>query len=174
VFEERAFPDPAKPDPDDSGETLSRVRQWISDHRQVPFFCLVRICAVAALPPEGAPIEEVFGASGSAARDVDRFDSALLRLDRQLGALFKYIRDYETRSNTAIVVTSTYGLEFSPSATRRIAEERSEMVPLIIETPERRQLKYPNEAKLHDLAPTLARLAGVRLPGVSSESSLLP
>ena len=174
VFEERTFPDPATQAADDSGETLSRVRQWISDHRQVPFLCLVRVGAVAALPGEGAPIEEVFGASGSAARDVDRFDSALLRLDRQLGALFKYIRDYETRSNTAIVVTSTYGLEFSPSATRRIIEERSEAVPLIIETPERRQLKYPNEAKLHDLAPTLARLAGVRLPGVSSESSLLP
>ncbi len=172
VFEARPFPDPQKGDADDSGETLARVRAWISDHREVPFLCLVRLRTVAELPGAGAPIEELFSAGGQP-RDIDRYDSALLRLDRQLGALFKYIRDYETRANTAIVVTSTYGVEFSPASTRRVADEHTDAVPLIIETPERRQLKYPNEARLHDLAYTLAHLATVRLPG-GSGTTLIP
>lgn len=173
LFEERPFPDPALGGADDSSTTLSRVREWVADHRFVPFLCVVRVHAVAQLPPSDAPVDEQF-AQDSAARDVDRYDSALLRLDRQLGALFKYIRDYETRSNTAIVLTSTYGLQFSPGAEKRLASAPTDAVPLIIETPERRQLKYPRDVSAHQLAPTMARLAQVRLPGTSSAQSLIP
>jgi membrane-anchored protein YejM (alkaline phosphatase superfamily) len=138
----------------------------------IPFLCVVRVRTLAQFPPA---VEEAltFETAGQTL-DVDKFDNALVAVDRQLGALFKFIRDYETRSNTCIVVTAPYGHEFSPGASRKYMGVPSERVPLIIEIPDRRQRKIPKEAHLHDLGATLAYLGGVRLPSTVDGVNLVP
>lgn len=153
---------------------IVRARAWIADHQLIPFFCLVRVRALAEFPPSENGSGDTFVSEGGEKLDVDRFDNALLGVDRQLGALFKFIRDYETRSNTYIVVTAPYGHEFSPGASRKFLGVPSERVPLIIDIPDRRQRKVPKRAHLQDLGATLASLAGVRLPSTADGKNLVP
>lgn len=146
-----------------SAATVAKVRSWVSDHRETPFFCVVRLRELSQLPSEGE-YKPVFHGQGDTLRDVDRFDNALVALDRQLGALFKYVRDHETRSNTCIVLTAPYGHEFSLGSSGKFLGLRSERVPLIIEIPGGGQRRHPTRVELQDLGVTLAGLAGVRLP----------
>lgn len=152
---------------------IARARAWIVDHQFIPFLCVVRVRTLAAFPPDAVEAPGEFTTNGEEL-DVDRFDNALLDVDRRLGALFKFVRDYETRSNTCIVVTAPYGHVFSPGASRKFQGVPSEKVPLIIEIPDRRQRKVPKEAHLHDLGATLAYLANVRLPSTADGVNLVP
>lgn len=151
---------------------ITRAQAWISEHQVIPFLCVVRVRTLAQFPP--AVEEDLTFESAGETLDVDTFDNALVAVDRQLGALFKFIRDYETRSNTCIIVTAPYGHEFSPGASRKFMGVPSERVPLIIEIPDRRQQKIPKEAHLHDLGVTLAYLGGVRLPSTVDGVNLVP
>lgn len=152
---------------------IARAQAWISDHQMIPFLCVVRVRTLANFPPEGIEAGGTFSTNDEQL-DVDRFDNALLSVDRQLGALFKFIRDYETRANTCIVITAPYGHEFSPGATRKFLGTKTEKVPLIIDIPDRRQRKIPKEAHLQDLGATLAYLGGVRLPSTADGTNLVP
>ncbi len=152
---------------------IARARAWIVDHQLIPFLCVVRVRTLAEFPPDGVESPGDFRTNGEEL-DVDRFDNALVDVDRRLGALFKFVRDYETRSNTCIIVTAPYGHAFSPGASRTFQGVPSEKVPLIIEIPDRRQRKVPKEAHLHDLGATLAYLANVRLPSTADGVNLVP
>jgi len=158
----------------ESPGAIARAQAWISDHQMIPFLCIVRVRALAAFPPAADATGGAFESAPGELLDVDRFDNALVSVDRQLGALFKFIRDYETRSNTCIVITAPYGHSFSPGASRKFLGVPSERVPLIVEIPDRRQRKIPKEAHLHDLGATLAYLAGVRLPSTADGVNLVP
>lgn len=155
-----------------SAATVGRVRAWVSEHRQTPFFCLVRLGELAALP-SGDVHERVFEAGDGSLRDVDRFDNALLAIDRQLGALFKYIRDHETRSNTCVIVTAPFGQEFSLGSSRKHLGLRSERVPLVIHVPGRGQGKRPDRVEMHDVGATVAGLTGVRFAQPVEGTSVL-
>jgi len=153
---------------------IARAREWIADHQTLPFLCLVRVRTLAEFPPPESASEGMFKGENGEMTDLDRFDNALQGVDRQLGELFKFIRDYETRSNTCIVITAPYGHEFSEGASRKFLGVPSERVPLIIDIPDRRQRKIPKPAKLHDLGATLAYLTGVRLPSTADGTNLVP
>ncbi len=153
---------------------IARAREWIAEHQTIPFLCLVRVRTLADFPPSEGSGAGTFKNESGAESDIDRFDNALLGVDRQLGELFKFIRDYETRANTCIVVTAPYGHEFSEGASRKFLGVPGERVPLIIEIPDRRQRKIPKQAHLHDLGATLAYLTGVRLPSTADGTNLVP
>ncbi len=153
---------------------IARAREWIADHQTIPFLCLVRVRALADFPPPEGTAAGTFKDESGQETDIDQFDNALLGVDRQLGELFKFIRDYETRSNTCIIVTAPYSHEFSESASRKFLGVPGERVPLIIDIPDRRQRKIPKQAHLHDLGATLAYLTNVRLPSTADGVNLVP
>jgi len=158
-----------------SSPAIARARDWIADHQTIPFLCLVRVRTLADFPPAEGDTKDAFAGEDGLESDLDKFDNALLGLDRQLGELFKFIRDNnDTRPNTCIIVTSPYSHEFSEGASRKFLSVPGERVPLIIDIPGRKQRKIPKQTKLHDLGATLAYLAGVRLPSTADGTNLVP
>ncbi len=142
--------------------TLERARAWIGAHSEVTFFCVVRLSELEAARPSEA-YETVYPEEGDAQRDLDRFDNALLYLDRQIGALLKFIRDRDTGDSTCIVITSLYGRDFSLGAAGDRLTMPSRRVPLILHVPGGRSGRRPDRITLADVGATLAALAETRL-----------
>lgn len=142
--------------------TLENARSWIGAHSDVKFFCLVRLRELEN-PERRGDYERVYPEDGKRERDVDRFDNALLYLDRQIGALLKYIRDRETRDNTCIILTSSYGNEFALGASGRRLESRTTRVPLIVDVPRGRQRRRAESVLLHDIPATIVGLSRAQL-----------
>ena len=147
---------------DGSRVTLERARSWIAEHSDVTFFCVVRLSELE-VPRPSERYENVYPEEGGRQRDVDLFDNALLYLDRQIGALLKYIRDHDTGKSTCIVVTSLYGHDFSLGAAGNRRTMPSRRVPLILHVPGGRSGRRPDRVALADVAATLAALTETRL-----------
>ena len=147
---------------DGSRVTLERARSWIAGHSDVTFFCVVRLSELDAARPSER-YEIVYPEEGGPQRDVDLFDNALLYLDRQIGALLKYIRDHDIGGSTSIVVTSLYGHDFSLGAAGNRLSMPTRRVPLILHVPGGRSGRRPDRIALADVGATIAALTETRL-----------
>ncbi len=150
--------------PSGSAATLERVRSWIDSNQELKFFAFARLRDLVnfeADPPLGTTF---FPEDGAPTRE-QRYDSALAYLDRHLGALIKFIRDNETRRDTAIIITGAYGADlaaadpFAPSLAEPVLN-----VPLIVYSPDIPKTPRSDMVTLEDVAPTLARMASIDLP----------
>lgn len=155
-----------------SRATLERARAWIASHSDVTFFCVLRLRELED-PQPSERYDTVYPEEGGRMRDVDLFDNALLHLDRQIGALLKYIRDHDTRSTTCIVVTSLFGHDFSLDQAGNRLTLPSEHVPIFLHVPGGRSGRQPRQAGLADVAATIAALADTRLEAPAEGRNLL-
>jgi hypothetical protein len=153
-----------------SAATLERAQTWIADHRLLPFVLVVRVGALTRFDEFEYPVK--FG-DEDRLRDVDRFDNALAYLDTRLGAVFKYIRDHETRRNTYIVVTASEAMQFSLGANGNLEDEQDRTVPIIISGPGVPSVRRAESVHLADLGATLAAMASVRPPSGADGRTLL-
>lgn len=155
-----------------SRATLERARAWIAGHSDVTFFCVLRLRELED-PQPSERYETVYPEEGGRMRDVDLFDNALLHLDRQIGALLKYIRDHDTRSTTCIVVTSLFGHDFSLGPAGNRLTFPSERVPIILHVPGGRSGRQSRQVGLADVAATIAALAEMQLEAPAEGRNLL-
>jgi len=145
-----------------SSVVLDRARNWIDDHNDVAYFCLVHLRELKDPAPSDR-YEVVFPEDGGPVNDLDAFDNALLHLDRQIGALLKNIRDHDDENATCIVLTSLYGHDFSLGSAKKRLDVPSNRVPIVLYVPGARTARRPDRAKLSDVAFTIAALADARL-----------
>lgn len=146
-----------------SSETLEAARNWVDHHQDVKFFLTIRLRDLAALP--------------SSADMAANYDDLLLSLDQHMGAFIKFVRDQRTRNNTAIIITSPYGVVFEdidkPAVMAPALAEPALHVPLILFAPGRGSGLRKDVVSLEDLAPTIAHLIGMRFPGAVRGLSFL-
>lgn len=165
--------DPGAPDAAGSKATLERARTWIGAHRGSAFFVFIRLSELADVVPR-ARYETRFVEDKSVSLErMDVYDSAVAYLDGQLGSLFKYVRDRETRRNTCIVVTSPYGIDFSGSEGESELTAPSLRVPVIVHAPGVRGEMRSDRVGLEDVAATMLDLAGAEITGSVEGASLL-
>jgi hypothetical protein len=154
-----------------SGGTLQKARKWIEGHQAIKFFMLVRLRSLEDI----SALTEIDGAYPVQGRvqAIDAFDNGLQRLDSQIGSLLKYIRDHETRKNTFVIVTSTYGHAFSIRSDGRRLDEATLRTPLIVNGPGIRKTKDSRRVDMDDVAATIVELARVKAPGSGRGKSVL-
>lgn len=153
-----------------SAETFNEAREWIAEHRDVPFFLLVRIGALMHFDEHAYPV--LFGEEDNL-RDADQFDNALRYVDTRLGSVLKYIRDHETRRNTYVIVTSSTALRFSLGSGGTLNATTGDTVPIIISGPSVSSGRHAERVHLADLAATIADLTGAPAPAGSDGRNLL-
>jgi len=166
----------AAPDePAASAATIRKVAEWIEALGGQKFFVFVRLRELRD-PRWSERYAPGFVADPAAPLPVDVYDSALMYLDRQIGELVKRIRAVPGGKNTCIVVTSSYGLDFSSgsSALPTVGlSEGSLRVPLLIHVPGLEKTDRRNIAALEDVAPTLMTLARTGLDYIVDGKELL-
>jgi len=148
----------------DSRITLEKAAAWIDAHAGLRFMVFVRLCELRDSKPR-VRYGDGF-AKGKNPRTLDVYDGALRYVDEQLGAFVKHIRNGATRKNTCMVVTSTYGLDFSRgrnAAPERLLTEACLRVPLFLLAPGVNKDKRAGVIALEDVMPTLLDLARVEL-----------
>jgi len=163
-------------DPVGSARTLERARQWIDDHGEAKSLVFVRLRELREPRWEERYAPGFVPDTGEATvRDV--YDSALACLDRQLGAFVDHIRSKPLGRHTCVVLTSTYGLDFSgdPDGVPVVGlTERSLRVPLILYgTPLRKSGRQRHRVTLEDVPATLFSLAGTGVGYVIDGRSLV-
>lgn len=154
-----------------SALTLQKARLWIEEHQEIAFFMLLRLRALEDI----SVLQEIEGTYPEAGNktDVDAFDNGLSILDGQLGSLLKYIRDHETRKNTYVILTSTYGHAFLVHSDGRRLEEPTLRVPLIVSGPGVRKTKMSTRVETDDLRATISGITGVAFEGAGGGRSVL-
>lgn len=149
--------------------TLDKARRWIDVHQDIQFFCFIRLreltqftlhdrYGTAFLPNQGE------------ASEGDVYDAALSHLDNVLGAFVKYIRDYEMRRNTVVVLVGTHGMTFDGpgrSAATGLMDDQLR-VPLIIYSPSIVREDREDLVGLEDVPAALANVAGIDTPAIWS------
>lgn len=154
-----------------SSVTIQKARLWIEEHQDVAFFMMLRLRALEDVA-ELENIEGTYPETGDTT-NIDAFDNGLRALDGQLGSLLKYIRDHETRKNTYVILTSTYGHAFSIRNDGRRLEEPTLRVPLIVSGPGVRKSKVSTRIEIDDLRATISAITGVAFQGAGGGRSLL-
>jgi len=152
--------------PAGSALTVARAEEWIKVNEDVHFFLFVRLRELGR-PALREQYGREFITSESNPPPRDVYDTALNYMDGQVGALIKFIRDYETRRNTCVVVTSPFGLDFSrgPQRWPQVGlTDPSLRVPLLIYSPDSEKVERSDLIGLEDLAPTLLNRAGAQIP----------
>ncbi len=140
--------------------TLNNAQEWLDSHNNLHFMLFIRLSELTdqqLQPRYGAPFGAVSSASGSVEPSpLDIHDTILAYLDRQAGAFIKHVRDYETRKNTIIVVTSPYGYDFSLNGPPKIGlSEACLHVPLILYAQWLGNEQRTDFVSLEDIAPSL-------------------
>lgn len=154
-----------------SASTLNKIRTWITTNKALKFFAFVRLSELGNeenLPAESA--SRRFGDAGRAPDATDRYDNALAQLDGRLGALLKFVRDQDGGKNTAIIITSPYGL--NPGGGVGL-HEPSLRVPLLIYVPGAKASLRRDLVSTQDIAPTILAIAGVTPPRTMKGRNLL-
>jgi HEAT repeat protein len=105
------------------------------------------------------------GAPAFGGRDVDRYDEEILRVDRELERLLRYLA--VRRPGAIVVVTADHGEEFgehggSYHGTSLFDEQLR--VPLVLAVPGAPSRRVTTPVSTVDVAPTLAELTGIAWP----------
>ena len=156
-----------------SRATLEKASKWLEQHAKQKFFLLVRLRELADpvwIPRYGPG----FVAKGEDPAEIDVYDSALAFIDKRIGSLISRLKSTDAGDNTCIVITSPYGIDFTPDTGPVIGlTEESLRVPLIIYIPGETQPALRDAAVgLDCLAPTLLAIAGTRAPYAVDGSDL--
>lgn len=155
-----------------SRATLENARRWIDQHQNVLFMVFIRLQELRAFEDRArwALARSPSGVvpTPRADRSVEEaFNASLARLDQEVGAFIRHLREHEIRENTVIVVTSPYGLDVSRTASPLpllgISEE-SLRVPGIIHVPGLNSRVREDFIGLEDLAPSLLTLTEAAFP----------
>ncbi len=161
---------PGPPVPAGSHVTLTRAAEWIENHAADPYFVFVRLRELRH-PMQLRRYGEGFLGRGRTPTPMDVYDTALADVDKHLGAFFERLESRDALDNTCIVLTSTYGFDFSEpgrGAWRRGGQpkctltESSLRVPLFIDVPGRLPRRREARISLEDVAPTLLGIVGGR------------
>ena len=155
--------------------TLEKARSWIEANLDKKFFMFIRLSEL-----NSPAYHEAYGSgyisNAQNPRPVDVYDTTVAYLDRQLGGFTKFIRDYETRESTVVVVTSSYGQDFRPKNPGTIApvltDERLR-VPLFIQATGLANDERPHVIALEDVPRTLLMLANTSFPTAVNGQSFL-
>ncbi len=144
-----------------SQSTLDAARDWIERHADIHFFLFVRLRELA--DSEFRARDDVDPNARGLATPYTNYVRALANLDGRIGSLVKYIRDRDTRKNTCIVVTSSYGLDFfGPNGLDGGGLSEPVLhVPLIVFVPGQDSAARGDIVGLEDVPAVIARLAGV-------------
>lgn len=141
--------------------TVQRAQEWIREHEHIQFFMLLRLSGLTEYLSFDAGEGAVFPEEGGRPTPRDDYDNALLNLDASLGSLLKFIRDYDTRKNTYVMVTAPYGYQFSLDQSGRELSDPSMRVPVIINGPGVRKANVPRQVELADVGATIATVTQV-------------
>jgi arylsulfatase A-like enzyme len=144
-----------------SAATVAKVQAWIAEHADRQYFVFARLRELGD-PRWCDRYAPGFVTNPAALVPVDVYDSALAYLDRQVGELIKALRATDAAKNTCIVITSTYGPDFSSRETALATvglSESSLRVPLLLHIPNLKKEQRPGLVALEDIAPTLLTLA---------------
>lgn len=160
----------------DSSVTLEKAQAWIRGREGQKFFLFVRLRELGEFRPSeryGAPVmwsltdeEEEEGVELPEPGPAAYYDAAIEHMDKQIGALLKFIRDRSLRRNTCIIITAPYGLDVAtepldPETLGEITGVKglSAHVPIILYVPGAGTSRRTSRVILQDIAPTIARLA---------------
>lgn len=158
--------------PDD---TLGKCAAWIEKHREDKFFAFVRLRTLRN-PRMLSRYEQSFVTSAVSPRPLDVYDTALWDTDRALGEFLRRLEALPEFRRTCVVITSTYGFDFSSGWSARGVPRLSESslrVPLFIRAPGISAGEFRDFARLEDVAPTLTELLGVQFPYRTTGQNLL-
>jgi arylsulfatase A-like enzyme len=106
----------------------------------------------------------------------DRYLSEVRYIDEQIGRLLQRLDELGLADTTAIVFTGDHGEEFGEHGGETHGDLYPEdlRVPLLVHLPGSAPRKIAGEARLVDVAPTIADLAGVAAPPSFDGESLVP
>jgi len=148
----------------DSGSrrTLEKASKWLEQHAKQKFFLLVRLRELAD-PVWSARYAPGFAPKDKTPAEIDVYDSALAYIDKRIGSLISRLRSTDAGENTCIVITSPYGIDFTPETGPVIGlTEESLRVPLIIYIPGHSTPALREAAVgLDCVAPTLLSIGGI-------------
>jgi len=149
---------PLPSDPVGSAATLDRARKWLDLHAPTQFLLFVRLTELRRAVERGWSADGVEGESEETGASPEAtFHASLARIDRHLGAFVKHIRDFDTRSNTLVVVTSPFAYAFDGdegTPTAALTEENL-AVPLYIWAQWIPRDERNDEVSLEDVLPAL-------------------
>ncbi|MFM1921622.1 MAG: hypothetical protein RLZZ303_3256 [Candidatus Hydrogenedentota bacterium] len=148
--------------PAGSSETLERARQFISSHKDTPFFVLIRLRELA-YPRIVAEKTPGFIAQADNPKDLDVYDAALAHFDSQLGEFLTWLDQNQSPDATAVAIVGTYGYDFTGGERGVYLTEPSLNVPLIVRADPAKARIQRVPCSLEDVTPTLAGIAGVKL-----------
>jgi len=106
----------------------------------------------------------------------DRYLSEVRYIDEQIGRLLERLDQLGLAADTAIVFTGDHGEEFGEHGGETHGDLYPEdlRVPLLVHVPDAAPRKIAGEARLIDVAPTIADLVGVAAPPSFDGESLVP
>ena len=165
--------------PAGSAATLGKVAKWMESHGNDKQMVFVRLRELRRPQWLRQRYGDGFVSTPSEPRPLDVYDTALLDVDKQIGAFFDRIRDIPGLENTVVVVTSPYGFDFTSgwsAGPQRKLSESCLHVPIFIYLPERPShlLREQNGlVGLDDLGAALAGLGGIELAAGTSGADLL-
>lgn len=158
TFDPSYVPVSAQAEKAGSSRTVQKVSEWLEQHGKQKFFLFVRLRELSD-PIWRPEYEPGFMPEGNAPSEMDVYDSALAYLDKQIGALLSRFRSTEAGQNTCVVVTSSYGIDFTRESGPVIGlTEESLRVPLILDIPRGEPARRENTVGLDCVAPTLLGL----------------
>ncbi len=172
---------PPPPIPKGSRITLDRAANWLEAHGDEQFFTFLRLRELR-IPQRLSRYGEGFLGRGRTPAPIDIYDTALADVDRALGVFLERIESAGLLENTCIVLTSTYGFDFTipgraswrkTGEPRRILSESCLHVPLCMRIPGEGTRQRPALISLEDIAPTLLNLAGTSFPHAVTGANLL-
>ncbi len=139
--------------------TLEKAVRWLNEHQDVKTFTLVRLrhLAITEYPASDA---------------LNAYDTAIINLDRALGAFLDQLDTLPQSDHLCIVITGTYGLDFSGIGltndskvkNSRYLTETSLHVPLFLLVPGESPRRRVDVVSMEDLPPTLLNLAKTSFP----------
>lgn len=151
-------------------QTLTRAALWIAEQGEARHFTFVRLRELEHLLP--LPRYGTVRTNDP----VDIYDQALLHLDRVLAGFIERVEQFPGGENTAIVLTSSYGYDFSGGAGRageRNLSEQGVWVPLFLHLPGEAARTRRSLVSLDDLGPALLNLASTAFPHPTTGVNLM-
>lgn len=139
-------------------QTLTKAARWIEDQGTAQHFTFIRLRELEQVLP--------LPRYGQARTNdpVDQYDQALLHLDTVLAGFIDRIESMPGGDRTCIVVTSSYGYDFSGRAGTEGSRNLSEQgvwVPLYLHIPGEAPRTRRSLVSLDDLGPALLNIAGL-------------
>ena len=158
--------------PKGSAITLTKALTWMEKHKDRKFFIFIRLRELRE-PYRLRRYGEGFMGRGRTPTPRDIFDTALMSVDDSLGVYLEGLKRLPELSNTCVMLTAPYGLDFSEPGRadwrrdgkpKRTLHERSLRVPLCLWGPDVPMRQQRRLASLVDVAPTLLKLADLSFP----------